>query len=95
MVYFYDSLEQWAAFDYTSPPLPPFDTLKIFYRVPPVLNEGEASEPMKGLIYVKQFKLQSTNNAPIFPHNKIKFTVYMYDKALHKSNTIDTPTIEF
>ena len=79
---------QWAAFDYTNAQLPPFDTLKIYYRVPLVLQEGDESEPMKGLIYVK---LQQ----PGFLYKKIKYVVYMYDKALHKSNTIETPAIQF
>lgn len=94
MIYFYDSAGTWVALDMTLT-TPQFDTLKIYYRVPPVLQEGDESEPMKGLIYVKQYKPESTNNLPIFPHNKIKFVAYMYDKALHKSNTIETPAIEF
>ena len=95
MTYFYDSAGIWAAHDYTQPPLPPFDTLKIYYWVPPVLQEGDDSEPMKGLIYVKLKKLISPNNIPIFPDKKIKFVVNMYDKAMHKSNTIETPAIQF
>lgn len=90
MIYFYDSANtgNWVAYDYTSNPLPPFDTLKIPYRVPPVLPDGEESEPMKGLIYVKQKPF-------IKVHDRIMYKVYMYDKASHKSNTVDSPPIEF
>ncbi len=88
MIYYYDSNGVWAAFDLNQ--APPFDTMIIPYRVPLVLQEGDDSEPMKGLIYVKQKK-------PITGpgHNKIMYKVYMYDKAMHKSNTIETPPIEF
>lgn len=88
MVYYYDSNGTWAAYD---PILAsPFDTMIIPYRVPLVLQEGDNSEPMKGLIYVKQYR---PLKAP--DHNKIMYKVYMYDKALHKSNTIETPAFEF
>lgn len=88
MVYFYDSAGVWAAFDPVQ--ATPFDTMIIPYRVPVALQEGDDSEPMKGLIYVKQkwpFKWAT--------HKKIMYKVHMYDKALHKSNTIETPAIEF
>ncbi|MBI4929599.1 MAG: hypothetical protein HY841_02470 [Bacteroidetes bacterium] len=64
------------------------DTFKVFYRVPPVLPDGDPSEPMKGLIYVKQSDFEV-----IVP--KIMYKAYMYDKAKHKSNTIETPPIVF
>jgi hypothetical protein len=86
MIYFYDSAGTWAAFDPN--PLPPFDTLRIVYPVPPVLPPNDLNEPVKGSIYVKQFK-------PFRAHNKIKYVVYMYDKALHKSDTIHTPVLTF
>jgi len=88
MVYYYDSNGTWTAFDPN--PAAPFDTMIIPYRVPVALQEGDDSEPMKGLIYVKQkfpFKWAT--------HTKLMYRVHMYDKALHKSNTIDTPPIEF
>ena len=86
MVYFYDSLGYWAAYDPNS--APPFDTIKFFYRIPPLLPKGDDAESMKGIIYAKQYPF-------INPFKKIKYKVYMYDKAMHKSNTIETPEILF
>lgn len=61
-----------------------------------VLPNGDKAEPVKGLIYVKEYRMDSpSHDVPIFLHKKIKFVVYMYDKALHKSNTIETPAITF
>ena len=88
MVFYYDSNGTWAAFDPNA--AAPFDTMIIPYRVPLVLQEGDESEPMKGLIYVKQKKPIKFSE-----HKKIMYKVYMYDKAMHKSNTVDTPPIEF
>lgn len=86
MIYYYDSSGTWAAFDPN--PIPPFDTMKIMYTVPPLLPNGEISEPVKGTIFVKQY-------APFRAHNKIKYAVYMYDKDLHRSDVIHTPAITF
>jgi len=87
--YYYDSANTgvWAAFD-SSITTPKFDTFRFAYRVPPVLPPGDPSEPMKGLIYVKQQPF-------IKVHDRIKYVVYMYDKAGHKSDTIQTPSISF
>jgi len=89
MVYYYDSANTgiWAAFD-SSLTTPQFDTFKVAYRIPPVLPEGDPAEPMKGLIYVKQSPF-------IKVHDKIRYDVYVYDKTLQKSNTIQTPEILF
>jgi len=92
MIYFYldttGGHEHWSAFD-TNPATPAIDTLIINYRVPPLLPDGDPSEPMKGSIYVRQLK-------PISPYyNRIKYRCYLYDKALHKSNVFDTPEIDF
>ena len=86
MVYYYDSSGYWAAYDPN--PLPPFDTIKFFYRVPHLSFKGNTEEPMKGVIYAKQYPF-------INPFQKIKYKVYMYDKAMHKSNVIETPPIQF
>ena len=87
MIYFYDSAGIWLAWN-NNDPLPPFDTLKIVYPVPVVLPEGDDSEPMKGLIYAKK--------APFFAvHERIKFKIYMYDLARHKSNVVETPALVF
>ena len=88
MTYFYDSNGTWAAWDSSNNPVPPFDTLKIAYPIPVVLPEGDNSEPMKGLIYAKK--------APFFAvHDRIKFQIYMYDLARHKSNVVETPVLVF
>jgi len=80
--------DHWSYYDITQPDSVPFDTFKIAYRVPPVLPSGDPAEPMKGLIYVKQKPF-------IKVYNKIKYVVYLYDKALHRSDTIHTPAILF
>lgn len=89
MIYFYDSANTgvWAAFD-SSITTPQFDTFKVAYRVPPVLPEGDPAEPMKGLIYVKQSPFIKVND-------RIKYVVYLYDRALHRSDTIHTPPLQF
>jgi hypothetical protein len=90
MVYYYwdDVTKQWLAYDRTTPPLPPFDTLTYYYRVPVVLPKGDKSEPMKGMIYAKQ--------SPFFKiHNRIKYKIYLYDLAKHKSNVVETPALDF
>jgi len=89
MTYYYydkDSLQWFTLDDPTTPTVA--DTLRFYYRVPPVLPDDDDSEPMKGLIYAKQ--------KPFFVvHDSIKYEVYMYDKALHKSNVIETPPFGF
>lgn len=88
LVYYYDSSGTWAAFDSSISTPVPFDTFKYAYRVPPVLPSGDPAEPMKGLIYVKQKR-------PFKVHDTIKYVVYLYDRALHKSDTIHTPALIF
>ncbi|TAL57759.1 MAG: hypothetical protein EPN85_13305 [Bacteroidetes bacterium] len=87
LVYYYDSSGTWAAFDSSVGTLV-FDTFKFAYRVPPVLPEGDPAEPMKGLIYVKQSTFVKV-------HDTIKYVVYLYDRAGHRSDTIHTPAIKF
>jgi hypothetical protein len=77
----------WVLFD-DSISTAQIDTHFINYRVPPILPEGDPEEPVKGLILIKQRPF-----VMIFP--KIKYTIYMYDQARHRSNTIETPAIEF
>jgi hypothetical protein len=88
MIYsYYDSLTNQWSYDW-DPATPQVDTFKIGMRVPPVLPDEDDSEPVKGLIFAKQ-------EAPFRMHSKIKYLVYVYDKALHKSNVIETPPLEF
>jgi hypothetical protein len=78
--------DHWSPVD--DPMTAAIDTFKIAYRVPEVLPDGDSSEPMKGLIFVKQKPF-----VKIF--DKIMFVVYLYDKAGNKSDTIHTPPIIF
>ncbi len=64
------------------------DTNFFYFTVPPVLPSEDPSEPVKGLIFIKQRPF-----IKIF--DQIKYTLYMYDLAKHKSNTIETPPITF
>jgi hypothetical protein len=93
LVYYYDSANtgHFAAWDSSNNPLPPFDTLKIGYRVPRVLPPNDNSEPMKGIIYVKLKK----PSIKLPSHKRIKYNIYMYDKAMHKSNTVDSGPLAF
>jgi hypothetical protein len=89
MIYFWwDAVNnKWNVVD-TDPGTPAIDTLKIPYRVPIVLPKEDSSEPVKGLIYAKQ-------NPFLNPYKRIKYEVFMYDKAMHKSNVIETPPLDF
>lgn len=88
LVEFHDSLGFWAAYDTSEQNVVPFDTFKFAYRVPPVLPEGDPAEPMKGLIYVKK-------NPYIKVFDKVKYVIYLYDRAGHRSDTIHTAPIVF
>jgi len=81
------AVDQWVLFD-DSLATSQIDTHFLYYRVPPILPEGDPDEPVKGLIFIKQRPF-----VKIF--DRIKYTVYMYDLAKHKSNTIETPPIDF
>ena len=88
MVYYFDTAGYWEPFDSSLVSPIPFDTFKVAYRVPPVLPDGDPAEPMKGLIYVKQSPF-----VKVF--DKMKYVVYLYDLAGHRSDTIHTPAIIF
>lgn len=95
MVFFYwdtTGIDHWECLnsDLSQPPPPVTDTLMFAYSVPLVLAEGEKSQPMKGLIYVKIMDFYIFTSL-----HKIKFDVYMYDRAKHISNRITTPSFDF
>lgn len=94
MVYYYDSTgnNTWSPFDMVQVPVGIMDTLKIPYRVPPVLRDGDPSEPVKGLIYAK---IKTKQSGIFLYHDRIKFQVYLYDLALQKSNIVETPPQDF
>lgn len=78
--------DHWAVWD--NPLTPAIDTSFIYYRVPLILPEEDPTEPVKGLIYVKQ-------RPYVKVFDRVRYTIYMYDLAKHKSNTIDSPPIDF
>lgn len=86
-------VDHWSYYDNSPADSIPFDTLKVAYRVPPVLPEGDPAEPMKGLIYVKM--ITKSGGVSLIVHNRIKYNVYIYDKALHKSNVTETTPLDF
>lgn len=78
----------WSTFDDLSTPQP--DSIYFSYRIPPILPEGDPDEPVKGYIYVKQKPFLKD-----IGHTKIMYKVYMYDLAKHRSNTVETPALDF
>ena len=96
LVYYYDSANvypyYWCPFDTSVGPLTPFDTLKIPFRVPVVLPQNETSQPMKGIIYAK---LNRMIIRPLPSHKTIMYQIYLYDRAMHKSNVVLTPVYVF
>lgn len=88
LIELHDSAGHWAAYDTSEATAVPFDTFRFAYRVPPVLPDGDPAEPMKGLIYVKQ-----SPYAKVF--DKIKYIIYLYDRAGHRSDTVHSPPIVF
>jgi hypothetical protein len=53
----------------------------------PVLTPDDPDKPIKGFIE------ESLTLYPPPPHDTIRFEAFIYDRALHKSNTITTPEI--
>ncbi|HVA97882.1 MAG TPA: hypothetical protein VNG53_03225 [Bacteroidia bacterium] len=71
-----------------SAPNPLFnDTIYFTYRVPNITPAGK--------VKVLSGQIQVMLHAPYyFPgHTSIEFNIYIYDRALHKSNVITTPPI--
>jgi hypothetical protein len=64
-----------------------FDTLTFNTRFPKLLPEI-VDKPIKGVFNDTLFILN-----PLSSYDTIKFSAYIYDRALHKSNTIETPEI--
>ena len=57
---------------------------------PSFANQSDlfASGEMKGLIFAKQSPFLKA-------HNRIKYEIFMYDVAKHKSNVVETPAFDF
>ncbi len=64
-----------------------YDTLTFNTRFPKLLPEI-FEKPIKGVFNDTLFIMN-----PLSTYDTIKFTAYIYDRALHKSNTIETPPI--
>jgi hypothetical protein len=63
-----------------------FDSIPFSARIP-VLTPNDPNKAIKGFI---------TDTLPLYPppfHDTIRFEVFLYDRALHKSNTVTTPEI--
>ncbi len=88
--YFWDTsgVDHWTAYDLNQG-TGNFDTLIYPFRVPLVLPEGSKDQPMKGYIFAK------INTTPFPPYKRFKYVVYLYDRAMHRSDTIHTPALTF
>lgn len=59
-------------------------------RIPPV-NPDDYPQSLEGDIYID---IDVEILKMVLPENIFKFDAYLYDRALHKSNTITSPVIE-
>ncbi len=86
-LYFWDTtgVDHWEA---DNPYTTQIDTIRFAYTVNVSIPKSDKGEPMNGMIHAKQYPF-------INPFDKIKYVVYLYDKAMHKSDTIHTPAILF
>jgi len=68
------------------------DTLRLPYnmRIPPV-NPDNYPQNLKGDIYID---ISIEVLLSVLPDKKFQFEVFIYDKALHKSNLITSPVIQ-
>jgi hypothetical protein len=74
--------------DYLLPLIPPAtvpDTLGFNYRIPVVTPFGQ-DKSLNGEIHVRMY-------APYQVHPIYRFRCYIYDRALHKSNVVDSPDL--
>ena len=104
MIYYSkDSVGNWSIYDLNHG-IPPIDTLIFVYRVPPQpsppvsvpLTIGGYPNPVVVFLQPSQIlqgDIQFTITPLIFPHAETRFEINMYDKAMHKSNTIMTESI--
>ncbi len=63
-----------------------FDSIPFSARIP-VLAPNDPNKAIKGFI---------TDTLPLYPpppHDTVRFEVFIYDRALNKSNTVTTPDI--
>lgn len=63
------------------------DTLGYYYRLAYLVPDGK-DKTLEGDIFITLN--QAVNE---FPDDTVKFSIFLYDRALHKSNVIETPSI--
>ncbi len=64
------------------------DTISYEYRLPREITPTTNNKSIKGTI-------ELSLNDILAAHLPVKFKIYIYDRALHKSNTIETPPINY
>ena len=81
---------QNGTYVYTSDPFHGInDTIQIPFRLP-ALNDSKNPQPITGDIKVGAYLIQ--------PHKQFKtfkFRIFLFDKALHQSNIIETPSMQW
>jgi len=69
------------------PPLTALDTIGWYFRMPVITTEGK-NKSISGTI---SFGILC-ENAPVYS-DTIMFKIYIYDRALHKSNVVQSPVL--
>jgi hypothetical protein len=63
------------------------DTVGYYYRLAYLVPDGK-DKTLEGDIYIT---LNEALNE--FPDDTVKFSIFLYDRALHKSNVVETPSL--
>ena len=63
------------------------DTLGYYYRLAYIVPEGK-DKSLQGDIYITLNEVMNE-----FPNDTIRFSIYMYDRSLHKSNVVQTEAV--
>ncbi|MBI3502114.1 MAG: hypothetical protein HY063_09985 [Bacteroidetes bacterium] len=103
--YYKDSLGSWLTWD-ADQSTTQMDTLKIFYRIPlmptsPITSSvtiGGFPTLVKVILQPSQIlegKIQILQKPFFSPFHEIRYIIFMYDKAQHKSNMITTASIYY
>jgi hypothetical protein len=85
LVYYYDSVGVWKPYNMhpADTVKSQFDTLQYTYRIPNLTQNGQV-QALQGEIKVKI-------PAPYaLPHQTYKYTIMLVDRALHRSNIVET-----
>jgi len=64
----------------------PGDTLDYKYRIPKLISDEQQKRALSGDIKVKLY-------APYAIHDTIQYDIYIIDKALHKSNVVNSDVL--